>query len=103
MKELGKLLKPGSGLLVHTDWPESSEHPDGMTDKKAKQIYAMGGLDMQSMDITKLDTTSSGISQETRVFCSSITNIRNVAVGRVACATLRLVAVLVGPNPGSSS
>jgi hypothetical protein len=39
---LGKLLKPGTGLLVHSDWPKSeAKHPDAMTQEKALQIYAM--------------------------------------------------------------
>jgi SAM-dependent methyltransferase len=42
MRILGKLLRPGTGLLVHSDWPKSEAmHPDAMSEEKALQIYAM--------------------------------------------------------------
>jgi SAM-dependent methyltransferase len=43
MKVLGALLKPG-GLLCHSDWPKSDDHPDGFTEDRAKVVYANAGL-----------------------------------------------------------
>eukprot|EP00522_Entomoneis_paludosa_P004738 CAMPEP_0172473056 /NCGR_PEP_ID=MMETSP1065-20121228/68663_1 /TAXON_ID=265537 /ORGANISM="Amphiprora paludosa, Strain CCMP125" /LENGTH=221 /DNA_ID=CAMNT_0013231225 /DNA_START=122 /DNA_END=787 /DNA_ORIENTATION=+ len=53
---LGKLLKPGTGLLFHTDWPSGEGEPaDGMTSEKAEKIYAMaGGLKSEMTDVGSL-------------------------------------------------
>jgi hypothetical protein len=55
MAVLGELLKPGSGIFCHSDWPKSDENPDGFTEEKAEMIYAMGGLTKKSSLITKFD------------------------------------------------
>ena len=44
MKVLGDWLKPGTGVLVHTDWPKGDHHPDGFTEESAKSMYQKGAL-----------------------------------------------------------
>lgn len=55
MQVLGGLLKP-NGLMCHSDWPMSEAHrPDAMTEDKAQQIYALAGLNAESMHIVPMD------------------------------------------------
>ena len=55
MKVLGAMLKPG-GIFCHSDWPQSAEkHPNGFTEKKAKEMYQMGGLTYQSSTVVEMD------------------------------------------------
>ena len=44
MQFLSGLLKPKTGILVHSDWPQGEEHPDGFTEEKALGMYQKGGL-----------------------------------------------------------
>lgn len=73
MKVIGDLLKPG-GLFVHSDWPPTEEDPNGFTDEKAVEMYAMGELrkkstsihyiSMNNLDILNMDSTSRSTSVE---------------------------------------
>jgi SAM-dependent methyltransferase len=56
MKVLGAMLKPGGGVLCHSDWPQNDQqHPDGFTDEKAEAIYQMAGLTKKSSLVTTID------------------------------------------------
>jgi 2-polyprenyl-3-methyl-5-hydroxy-6-metoxy-1,4-benzoquinol methylase len=56
MKVIGRLLKPSSGIFCHSDWPQSEEmNPDTMSEEKALKIYGLGGLNLESMQIIKMD------------------------------------------------
>jgi SAM-dependent methyltransferase len=65
MEALGRLLKPGGGALVHSDWPSSEKHPDGMTKDKAAEYYGMAGLQTVSTQILTMDM---GGGEATEVF-----------------------------------
>jgi 2-polyprenyl-3-methyl-5-hydroxy-6-metoxy-1,4-benzoquinol methylase len=51
MRVLSCLLKPGTGILFHSDWTKGAEHTNGFTYERAKEIYDMAGLESQSMEI----------------------------------------------------
>jgi predicted TPR repeat methyltransferase len=63
MKVISELLKPG-GLFCHSDWPNSDDHPDGYSTEKARSVYEMAGLEIEST----LDTTIGVGRQEGKVF-----------------------------------
>jgi 2-polyprenyl-3-methyl-5-hydroxy-6-metoxy-1,4-benzoquinol methylase len=44
MISLGSLLKPETGMLIHSDWPHGEEHPNGFSEEKARNVYRQGGL-----------------------------------------------------------
>ena len=48
MKAIGELLRPGGGVLCHSDWPKTDENPDGMIEESATKLYEMAGLEKQS-------------------------------------------------------
>lgn len=55
MAALGKLLKPGTGKFIHSDWSRSeAHHPDGMDEEKALSMYCMAGLTPVSTEILPL-------------------------------------------------
>lgn len=50
-RELGRLLKPQTGILFHTDWPSGDGEPaDGMTAEKAQRMYTAAGLTAETTD-----------------------------------------------------
>jgi len=51
LQVLASLLKPHTGTLIHTDWPMSESHPDGMTEESAKKMYQKGGLQAQTTKV----------------------------------------------------
>eukprot|EP00523_Entomoneis_sp_CCMP467_P001421 CAMPEP_0168742044 /NCGR_PEP_ID=MMETSP0724-20121128/12834_1 /TAXON_ID=265536 /ORGANISM="Amphiprora sp., Strain CCMP467" /LENGTH=226 /DNA_ID=CAMNT_0008789583 /DNA_START=174 /DNA_END=854 /DNA_ORIENTATION=- len=54
-RQLGALLKPGTGLLFHTDWPSGEGQPaHGMTEEKAQRLYALAGLTAESTRVGPL-------------------------------------------------
>jgi SAM-dependent methyltransferase len=56
MKVIGRLLKPDRGIFCHSDWPKSEEtHPDAMSEEKASNMYDLGGLTLESMQIITMD------------------------------------------------
>lgn len=60
---LGRLLKPQEGRLLHTDWPPSScttTTDTGMTEERAVEMYAMGGLVPESMRMVEFDMGGGG-------------------------------------------
>lgn len=66
MKVLGGLLKPETGIFVHSDWPKNEEkHPDGMTEESAIKMYGYGDLTKESTEATKV---TMGDSFEADVF-----------------------------------
>ncbi|CAM9729909.1 unnamed protein product [Discosporangium mesarthrocarpum] len=46
MRALETLLKPKTGILIHSDWPVCEKMPDGMTHEQAMNLYSMGGLNL---------------------------------------------------------
>lgn len=51
MEILGRLLKPDTGVLCHSDWPlDPDQHPDGLTNAKASEWYRMAGLKAVTME-----------------------------------------------------
>lgn len=55
MKKLGELLKSNGGVLCHSDWPKSDEHPGGMTEESALKIYEMAGLEKKSTTVISMN------------------------------------------------
>jgi cyclopropane fatty-acyl-phospholipid synthase-like methyltransferase len=55
MKKLGELLKSNGGVLCHSDWPKSDEHPDGMTEESALKMYEMAGLEKKSTTVISMN------------------------------------------------
>ena len=54
---LASLLKPTTGRLCHSDWPQDdTEHPNGMTVEKATHLYQSGGMVMIESDIIAFTT-----------------------------------------------
>ena len=51
MSVLGRLLKPGTGLFVHTDWPKGDEWPDGITEEAARDMYQKGSLEAKTTKV----------------------------------------------------
>jgi hypothetical protein len=50
------LLKPNSGIFCHSNWPKpEAKHPDAMSEEIAAKIHGMGGLNTESMQITKMN------------------------------------------------
>jgi predicted TPR repeat methyltransferase len=64
MNVLSSLLKSGTGILCHSDWPKSEMHPDGFTEEKAKEMYQKSGLQAKFI---KQTTVKMG-GQKTPVF-----------------------------------
>lgn len=64
MKVVGSLLRPNGGVLCHSDWPESDQHPDGLTEESAMKLYEMAGLEKKSTSIVSFDM----MGQECPVF-----------------------------------
>jgi len=54
---LGHMLKPGTGMLIHSDWSKGEDQPDGFTKEKALAMYGMGGLQAKA---TKTITMKTG-------------------------------------------
>lgn len=65
MKVLGRLLKPGTGLFVHADWPKGDDSPDGITEEAAKSMYQKGALEART---TKVLSKVKAGSHEMEVF-----------------------------------
>lgn len=65
MKVIGELLKPGTGIFCHSDWPLSEDHPDGMTEESAVKMYTLANLKKKTTELTKV---SMGESYEADVF-----------------------------------
>jgi SAM-dependent methyltransferase len=57
MNVLGRLLKSGTGLFFHTDWPLSETRTSGITIEKALDLYGMGGMQQESTNICHLETS----------------------------------------------
>jgi len=57
MKFLCHMLKPGTGMLMHSDWPKGEDQPDGFAKEKALAMHGMGGLQAKT---TKTITMKTG-------------------------------------------
>jgi 2-polyprenyl-3-methyl-5-hydroxy-6-metoxy-1,4-benzoquinol methylase len=64
MKVLGELLKPGTGMLCHSDWPKSEEHPDGFTEENALKMYQQASLEVKTTKVSSIKMSS----QEMAIF-----------------------------------
>jgi 2-polyprenyl-3-methyl-5-hydroxy-6-metoxy-1,4-benzoquinol methylase len=53
MKVLGAMLKSG-GLFCHSDWLKSDDNPEGLTAKRAQEVYAMGGITKKSSTVVHI-------------------------------------------------
>lgn len=48
LRVLGGFLKPGTGVLFHTDWPQGEDSPDGFTVDSAQAMYQKSGLEAKT-------------------------------------------------------
>ena len=56
MQILASLLKPNSGILVHTDWPWSEiDHPNGFNKLQIETMYESADLQPYSIEQITLD------------------------------------------------
>lgn len=56
LQALGRLLRPQTGRLVHSDWPEGSSMEGRlMSESRAEELYAMAGLEKESTSIQEYD------------------------------------------------